>query len=118
MATVVYGPGGYDPSKPNNNIVDTYEDSVANMPPPSTATPASIRVALRRTHGVSLQQLDAVIYQIINSMPDAGAREDAEILWLYAVEIERSHPLVAAIGSALNLTSQQIDNVFRVAANI
>lgn len=118
MATIVYGFGGYDPNKPNNNIVDTYEDSVANIPPPSTATPASIRVALRRTHGITLQQLDAVIYQIINSMPDAGAREDAEILWLYAVEIERAHPLVAAIGIALNLTSQQIDDVFRVAANI
>lgn len=26
MATIVYGLGGYDPTKPNNNIVEIRED--------------------------------------------------------------------------------------------
>lgn len=118
MGTIVYGPGGYDASKPNNNVIETYEDSVANMPPPSTATPASIRVALRRLHNITLLQLDDVITQVIASLPDAGAQADAEILWEYAIEIQRAHPLVAAIAAALNLNDQQIDDVFREAANV
>ena len=25
MNVTIYGPGGYDPSKPNNNVIDEYE---------------------------------------------------------------------------------------------
>lgn len=117
MPSVTYGIGGFDPSKPNNNIIEIIEDDPISPPPPS-ATPASIRVALRRLHGITLQQLDAIITQVISSMPDAGDREDAEILWQYAVQIERTHPLVGAIAMALNLTNEQVDDVFRAAANV
>lgn len=117
MPTVVYGLGGYDPTKPNDNIIEVIENDPVGPPPPF-ATPASIRVALRRLHGITLSQLDAIIAQVIASMPDAGDQEDAEILWQYAVEIERNHPLVGAISMALNLTSEQIDDVFRAAAQV
>lgn len=117
MKHTIYGIGGYDPNKPNNNIIQEYDDGTELLVP-EEATPASIRVALRRLHGITTSQLDVVIDQAISSMPDAGAQEDARILWMYAVEIQRTHPLVAAVGSALNLNDQQIDDVFRTAATV
>lgn len=117
MPSVTYGLGGFDPSKPNNNIIEIIEDDPI-PPPPPFASPASIRVALRRLHGITLPQLNAVISQVISSMPDPGDREDAEILWEYSVQIERYHPLVGAIAMALNLTDEQVDDVFRATANV
>lgn len=101
----------------NGNLV--HEEWVeVSVPVPSTATNMAIRVALRRLHDVNTQQLDAVVGQIVDAIPDIGEQEDARIMWLYASNVERSHPLVAAIGSALNLTSEQVDEVFRVAVAV
>lgn len=101
----------------NGNLI--HEEWVdVPVPVPQSATHMAIRVALRRLHGVSTQQLDAAVSQVIGAIPDSGDREDAEIMWHYASNVERSHPLVAAIGSALNLTSEQVDEVFRVAVTV
>ena len=32
MKTVTYGPGGYDPTKPNGNIVEEYDDGTEPEP--------------------------------------------------------------------------------------
>jgi hypothetical protein len=32
MRTVTYGLGGYDPTKPNNNIVEEYDDGIEPEP--------------------------------------------------------------------------------------
>lgn len=62
---VVYGEGGYDPSKPNNNIV-----SVETVPDPPAADPGIDIAALRSTvskattvtalRGAMMAYLDAV----------------------------------------------------------
>ena len=54
---------------------------------------------------------------VIDSLP-ADEQDDAETMWLYSVSIRRDHPLVAAVGQVLSLTSDQVDDVFRVAATI
>jgi hypothetical protein len=52
-----YGIGGYDPSKPNNNVVDVREVEVQDTPPsvvevldalPTSATVADVVAALRQ----------------------------------------------------------------------
>lgn len=43
-------------------------------------------------------------------------RDAAEIEWEYASEVRRDAPLIAAIGSALGLTEDQIDDLFEAAA--
>ena len=96
-----------------------YSDpSLVPIPVPEAASPATIRVALRRLHGVTNAQLDATVGAVLASIPDPGERDDAETLWLYSVSIRRDHPLVAAVGSALNLTPAQVDDVFRLAVTI
>lgn len=86
--------------------------------PPADASPATIRVALRRLHGISNADLDATVSAVLASIQDPGERDDAETLWLYSVSIRRDHPLVAAVGVALNLSSDQIDDVFRTAETV
>ena len=117
MRNIVYGLGGYDPTKPNNNIVEDYDDGILE-PVPEAASPATIRVALRRLHGVTNATLDATVAAVLASIQDPGERDDAETLWLYSVSIRRDHPLVAAVGQVLSLTSDQVDDVFRVAETI
>jgi len=54
---------------------------------------------------------------VIDSLP-SDEQDDAETMWLYSVSIRRDHPLVAAVGQALSLSSSQIDEVFRLADTI
>lgn len=117
MLITKYGFGGYDPTKPNDNIIEQYDDGQP-MPVPEAASPATIRVALRRLHGISNAALDATVSTVLASIQDPGERDDAETLWLYSVSIRRDHPLVAAVGVALNLSSDQIDDVFRTAETV
>lgn len=117
MRNIVYGIGGYDPTKPNNNVIEDYDDGVPE-PVPEAASPATIRVALRRLHGVTNAALDATVGAVLAGISDPGERDDAETLWLYSVSIRRDHALVAAVGAALNLTPAEVDDVFRLAATI
>ncbi|NBW11780.1 MAG: hypothetical protein EBR82_27485 [Caulobacteraceae bacterium] len=86
-------------------------------PVPESASPATIRIALRRLHGVTNAQLDGIVAGVIASLPPED-QDDAETLWTYSVSIRRDHPLVAAVGQVLNLTSDQVDEVFRIAETI
>ena len=117
MLITKYGFGGYDPTKPNDNIIEQYDDGIVE-PVPEAASPATIRVALRRLHGITNAALDATVGAVLASITDPGERDDAETLWLYSVSIRRDHPLVAAVGVALNLSSDQIDDVFRTAETV
>lgn len=45
----------------------------------------------------------------------AQAGEEAQIDWADALEFRRDNPLITAIGGALGLTSEQIDDLFRAA---
>lgn len=115
---LLYGNGGYDPTKPDNNLIEEVEIPDGPEPVPETASPATIRVALRRRHGITNSQLDATVAAVLAGISDPGARDDAETLWLYSVSIRRDHALVAAVAQALNLTPSQIDEVFREASRV
>jgi hypothetical protein len=85
---------------------------------PEAIGPAQLRIALRRKFGISSQQLQSSVEAFIASLSDANAQADAEDLWTYATLIQRSHPLVDALGVALGLTPRQIDATFALAATI
>lgn len=85
---------------------------------PEAVGPAQLRIALRRKYGITSTQLEASVEAFIASLSDANDRADAQDLWTYATLIQRSHPLVSAIGMALGLTSRQIDETFVLAGTI
>ena len=76
-------------------------------------TPRQIRIALIQS-GLSLSSID----DYINNIQDNTQREIARSEWEYALEIKKDHPLVALIASTLNLTQQQIDDVFNLASTL
>jgi len=49
---------------------------------------------------------------------DSPAKEAAEITWEYATEVKRLDPLVIQLGSFLELSEEQLDNLFVVAATL
>lgn len=68
MKQVTYGPGGFDPDKPNNNVISS--DEVVNAEPslPATLDPATaitLASALAVEAGVSQERVDEIVSEVI-----------------------------------------------------
>ena len=84
------------------------QDFSAPPSPPAVqaaVTPRQIRLAL-----IEIGLYDAATAAI------SSAGQAAMIEWEYATQIERGHPLVAAMAAALGRSEQDIDNLFILAA--
>ena len=81
--------------------------------PPDTCTPRQLRIALIQT-GISLSTIEAQI----DAISDPVQKEIARAEWEYALEIKKEHPLVGMIAAALNLTEQQINDIFVLAVTL
>ena len=83
----------------------------APLPVPAMVTMRQARLALLQ-NGMLTQVNDAVA-----NMP--GAQGDtARIEWEFSSTVERNWPLVQALGAAIGLTEQQLDDLFTAAAGI
>lgn len=87
-------------------------DSI-KKPVPRSVTPRQIRLALI-AKGVSLDSITAAIA----SISDPAIRVNAQIEWEYTSTFERTYPLIEQIGTALNITSDDIDQLFRDAIKL
>ena len=81
-------------------------------PVPWSVSMAQARIALKRA-GL-LSQVEAAIAAI----PDEGAREEAELFWEYATEVQRTNSLIQSLGPLLGLSEEEIDMLFHVAKTI
>lgn len=81
--------------------------------PPDTCTPRQLRIALIQT-GISLSAIEAQI----DAIPDAIQKEIARAEWEYALKIKKEHPLVRMIAASLNLTEQQVTDIFILAVTL
>jgi len=63
-------------------------------------------------NGVSLSAVDSAI----DAIPDQQQRDLVRVEWEYAPWIERSHPMLAPLASALGMTAEQVDAAFIEAA--
>jgi hypothetical protein len=82
------------------------------VPVPEFVGPAQIRLVLA-SQGIT----EAVITQMIDALP-AEQRSNARILWDYSSQFYRNNPFVVQVGAAMGLTSDQIDDMFRVAITL
>ncbi|WP_309400567.1 hypothetical protein [Cerasicoccus maritimus] len=90
--------------------------ALIGVPDPNVALPVPAQVTVRQLRlwlNAEGHDVDAVI----NAMPEPG-KSEAQIAWEYATIYERDDPLVDGIGSALGLTSAQIDQAFRDASQL
>lgn len=95
---------------------DAYAFEVTNpIPPPvpQEIGPAQLQITMRRA-GIVVGAVDAIIAGIA----DPEDKADAETFWAKATVIKRNHPLVLSFGSALGLSKDQIDQLFRAASLI
>lgn len=81
--------------------------------PPDTCTPRQLRIALIQT-GISPSIIDAQI----DGISDPVQKEISRAEWEYALEIKKEHPLVAMIATSLNLTEQQVTDIFILAVTL
>lgn len=79
-----------------------------------TLSARQLRLALLGL-GLTGAQVEAQIATIPGT---PAQREAALIEWEYATTYQRDHPLVVALGSALGLTTAQIDDAWKEAATI
>lgn len=91
-------------------------------PIPDTITPAQVRIAAMIVLGLpSPEALDQIVEGVINS-PEAGLsdfeRQAARVKWQHATVIERGHPLIQAVAVYLGVSSEVIDDVFRIGATL
>ena len=94
----------------NARIGDDYVDGqfitpAYVAPVPVEVLPRQFRRALRQT-GLR----DAVEAAV------AAADEETRDTWEYAVTIERDHPMLIAMATALDVTSEQLDELFRLSS--
>lgn len=88
----------------------TQEELRASMPPLSAR---QLRLGLI-ANGITL----ASVQSAVDGITDPTAREIAQVEWEYATTFERTHSLISQIGSALNLTSEEIDTMWSASISL
>ena len=103
-----YGP---DPEPSQEAIEAAWAEYQSAVNVPDSIDMRRARLALRAAGHL------AAVNAAIEAM-EGDASEDARIEWEYATTIKRDHPLVAAMQQALDLTDQQLDDLFLAASQL
>jgi len=91
--------------------IAAFENFEVPVKVPDAVTPRQLRLALIDA-GITLQQVETAI----NSIEGDVVKEKALVEWEYAIKFERANQLTVSIGTAVGLTSNQIDQLFISAA--
>lgn len=112
-------PLGWEPPEgyyviPDDELPEGWE----RVPPEPEVIPEQISARQIRLwlvqNGISLGDVE----QAINSIQDSMTKEIVKIEWEYAPYVERKHPWLEQLGSALGLDSNAIDHAFVQASKL
>ena len=78
--------------------------------PPNSCTPRQFRLALINSN-IDIDTIETML----NNIQDPTQKKIALIEWEYSIEIKRDHPLISSFAQQLNITEQQLDDIFILA---
>ena len=109
-------PEGWQPPSgttavPDDELPAGWERAPDSSPVPPQVSARQIRLWLVR-NGVPLATVEAAI----DSITDQPTRDSVRVEWEYAPYVERSHPWLVPLASALGLDEAAVDAAFREAA--
>jgi hypothetical protein len=105
----------WDKTLPNQqeiiDLLQKYNESQVVIVPFSVK-PRQLKTAIVLS-GITLEDVDLAINSI--QEPD---RTIAKIAWEYSIEFERNHQMVESVATILNLTSEQVDEIYILAETL
>lgn len=84
----------------------------APEPAPAKQVPQAVTMRQART-ALSRSGLLAEVNAAVSA-----ADEETRIAWEFSTEVQRDFPLVSTLAAALNLSEQQLDDIFTLAATL
>ena len=113
------------PISPGNRHYQTIMEAVEAgdlvIQPAPTPTPEEALAAERAAMRCTPAQMRLTLHRmgLLTRVQDiADADEEARIVWEYATVIERTSPLIDALGGPNGFTDTQIDGIFRAAMQV
>ena len=111
-------PEGWSPPEgctamPSDQLPPGWQRAPDEPSVPTSISARQIRLWLIQ-HGITLATVEAAI----DGIADAVTRESVRIEWEYAPYVERSHPWLVPLATALGLDEAGIDAAFREAASL
>jgi hypothetical protein len=109
--SIPVAPGNRDYDYIVSNNISIADYIPPPVPVPTTVTMRQARIALSRSGHLS--QVESALAEM-----EGQEGEEARIEWEYATTFDRSHPLVIGLASSLELTEQDLDDLFTLASTV